>query len=351
MNGLFKRIEDCSALGAEFLSSEWIRNEYEDGSTEFVSSKEKGDCKIQITVINEAAAFIVTDVCFRENNRLRFMQMRGRLEFSCCLQGDAWLATPDGQRLVRRGDTVLLPVTDKRQPEWETLSVKAGERFVSAGFFILTGKGSQYMSLLEQEPIINAFQQLNREGYSLPGVVTIPSLQSALFKAYCRTSQNTLARILLLESSMLETVSYLMDWVLGEKESFKTLDDYDYRALRQVHDQMLTDLAHLPTLSQLAKEAGLNETKLKRGFKEVYGMPIYQYFKKAKLEKAMELLETTDSSVREISFQCGYSSQGQFSAAFRNQFGVAPLQARKIAKADNFGLGQKKTRLGDTLRN
>ena len=83
--------------------------------------------------------------------------------------------------------------------------------------------------------------------------------------------------------------------------------------------------------------------------RKIAGMPVYQYFKRAKMQRAMELLKTTAQSIREIAFQCGYSSQGQFSAAFRSEFGLTPLQARKVVRSDNVGLGQKNAISGDTL--
>lgn len=353
MNGMFKRMEDCRALGEDFPGFAWIRSERGDGTTELLLPKEKGDGNLQVTVIDETTAFVVTDVCLREKGGLRLSHRKDRLELACCLQGGASLTTRTGKSPIRRGDTIVFTDSGKKQTGAQILEFEAGERFVSAGFLILPGRNSMYLDSfghgLQRGLLPDALQQLNHDEASPFGIVSIPSLQSALFKAYCETIQNPIAKALFLESSILESVSYLMDWILGEKGKRSPLDEYEYRVLKEVHDRMLEDLAHPPTLSRIAKEVGLNETKLKSGFKEVYGMPVYQYFKRAKMQRAMELLKTTAQSIREIAFQCGYSSQGQFSAAFRGEFGLTPLQARKVVRSDNVGLGQKNAISGDTL--
>lgn len=350
MESLFKRIEDCLALEGGFLDGDWVRNERKDGVVEFALPKEKGCCKVLVTVLNEVTAFVVIDACFLENGRLRCKQMRDRLEFLCCIQGSAWFSTPTGHKLIRLGDTVFAGAVHGALPEYDTFFFKPGERFISAGFFLLTGKDVPQIGVLEQEALDNVMQRLKRDKMALPRVESIPSLQSVLYKAYCETIRNPVAKILFLKSNALEVFSYLIDRTMEGSSELETLDGYEYRILQEVHDRMLADLAHPPTLSQMAKEVGINETKLKCGFKVVYGMPIYRYFKKAKLHKAMELLRITDLSVREIAFQCGYSSQGQFSAAFRNEFGITPLQARKT-KPQKVGMEQKKAILGNTLRN
>lgn len=352
MENLFKRMEDCLVFEGGFLDTDWIRNEYKNGTVEFFLPKESGNCTVLVSVLNKITAFVVADLCFRESGRLQCKQARDRLEFFCCLQGSAWYAVPAGHKLVRLGDTVFSGALNGKQPEYDTFLFKPGERFVSAGFFLLTGEDCSDVGLLEQEAMNSVMQRMKRERPVLPEVVMIPSLQSVLYKAYCETIRNPIAKLLFLKSSALQAFSYIIDRAWGGGGGGpEILDSDEYRILQEVHDRMLEDFSHPPTLSQMAKEVGINETKLKRDFKVVYGMPIYRYFKKAKLHRAMELLRITDLSVGEVAFRCGYSSQGQFSAAFRNEFGITPLQAKKSTRPQKAGMGQKKAILGNTLRN
>jgi AraC-like DNA-binding protein len=81
-----------------------------------------------------------------------------------------------------------------------------------------------------------------------------------------------------------------------------------------------------PFISELAKMMRISETKLKNDFKMVYGMPIYQYFQKARMNAAKEVLQTRKYSIKEVAQEMGYSNLSNFSIAFRKEFGVLPSQ-------------------------
>ncbi len=48
-----------------------------------------------------------------------------------------------------------------------------------------------------------------------------------------------------------------------------------------------------------------------------------------RLEKAKELLETTDSSISEAAFQTGFNSPSNFTKVFREKYGITPSQFRR----------------------
>ncbi|MEH2290578.1 AraC family transcriptional regulator [Nostoc sp.] len=59
-------------------------------------------------------------------------------------------------------------------------------------------------------------------------------------------------------------------------------------------------LPHPPSLINLAKEIGLNDFKLKRGFREVFGTTVLEYVQSLRLEQAQRLLPRTNLTVAEI---------------------------------------------------
>jgi AraC family transcriptional regulator, transcriptional activator of the genes for pyochelin and ferripyochelin receptors len=83
-----------------------------------------------------------------------------------------------------------------------------------------------------------------------------------------------------------------------------------------------------PSLSQLSKVVGLNEYKLKRGFKEVFNTTAFGYLAEYRLELAKQQLLESEKSISEISYQLGYSSPQHFSNAFKKKFGMAPKMAK-----------------------
>lgn len=86
------------------------------------------------------------------------------------------------------------------------------------------------------------------------------------------------------------------------------------------------------TIPQLARQTGINEAKLKEGFKELYGQSIHSYLQQLRLEKAQQLLLTTELSVTDITYHIGYSHVTHFTTLFKNEFGVTPTEFRKKNK-------------------
>lgn len=79
-----------------------------------------------------------------------------------------------------------------------------------------------------------------------------------------------------------------------------------------------------PSLSELSKIIGLNEYKLKRGFKETFNTTVFGYLSDYRLDKAKQQLLEKNQSVSEVAYALGYSSPQHFSNAFKKKFGVAP---------------------------
>ena len=97
--------------------------------------------------------------------------------------------------------------------------------------------------------------------------------------------------------------------------------------LEAARDYLLRDLSEAPTIAEIASEVGLNQCKLKKGFKSLYGRPIYAYFQEERMKKALALLQ--ELNVTDTAVMLGYSNVSHFSAAFRKQFNIPPRDARK----------------------
>ncbi len=80
---------------------------------------------------------------------------------------------------------------------------------------------------------------------------------------------------------------------------------------------------HIP-ISTLARRVGINQTKLKTGFKQLFGRTIFDYAIELKMNLAVKLLEEGRLSLSEISEMTGYSHPNHFSYAFKKRFGLPP---------------------------
>lgn len=103
----------------------------------------------------------------------------------------------------------------------------------------------------------------------------------------------------------------------------------DKRQLDKAREIIQKDCVHAPPIAALSRQLGLNQRKLKMGFKQLFGTPIFQYTQNLRLEKALQLLHTGEYSVREIADAVGYSYAKNFTTAFKKRYGMSPKVARK----------------------
>lgn len=101
-------------------------------------------------------------------------------------------------------------------------------------------------------------------------------------------------------------------------------------AVRQIIEQ---DLKNHSSIGALARQAGINEFKLKRGFRQFFQMGIFDCLVMARMEKAKELLLDTDLPVKSIALEVGYRRLTSFVTAFRKCFGQSPGRLRKQSRA------------------
>ncbi len=84
-----------------------------------------------------------------------------------------------------------------------------------------------------------------------------------------------------------------------------------------------------PTIAELSNLIGINEYKLKKGFKELFGTTVFGYIHTNRMNLAKKLLLGTDKSAKEIAYESGYSSPQHFSNAFKKEFGITPNTVRE----------------------
>jgi AraC-like DNA-binding protein len=111
----------------------------------------------------------------------------------------------------------------------------------------------------------------------------------------------------------------------------ETLSARDLRLIEKAREMIVEDLRHAPTIPELARVVGTNASKLKRGFKFLYGMTIFDYGHRCRMNHALHLLVDERQPVGQVALAVGYQHQTSFTAAFRDYFGFAPKDARRLA--------------------
>lgn len=100
--------------------------------------------------------------------------------------------------------------------------------------------------------------------------------------------------------------------------------NYDKDCIMYAREYIMNNLETPPGLLELAKIIGINEYKLKRGFKEMFGNTVFGYLSDTRLEIAKNDLLENKKSISEIALELGYSSVQHFSKAFKKKFGSSP---------------------------
>jgi len=98
----------------------------------------------------------------------------------------------------------------------------------------------------------------------------------------------------------------------------------DAEKLFVVREAILSKLSEPPNLPDLAKLAGISETKLNILFRQVFGDSIYNYYQTSRMEEAAYLLRYKNYSVSEAGYQLGFSNLSHFSRLFERHHQQKP---------------------------
>jgi AraC family transcriptional activator of pyochelin receptor len=165
-------------------------------------------------------------------------------------------------------------------------------------------------------------------GFLLEPSATLPSaMVHAIRRMLAPRYTGALERAYLLSQSLELLVRVLDAGVRGDSSPAPTRTERD--KLFAARELIETRLDDPPTLPEVARQIGLNEFKLKRGFKALFGQTMFSYLTEQRLELALRLLLDTDKTAAEIGFQLGYRTPQHFNEAFKRRFGVTPKSVRK----------------------
>lgn len=86
------------------------------------------------------------------------------------------------------------------------------------------------------------------------------------------------------------------------------------------------------TVSALAQQLHMSESTMKRTFRKKYGITPHVWMNEQKLEKSVNLLVSTEYSVTDISFLCGFDSLSTYMTLFQKKYGTSPGRYRKAER-------------------
>lgn len=129
------------------------------------------------------------------------------------------------------------------------------------------------------------------------------------------------------ESKLLEMIAFSFNQYKREQTSTGrrvSMKQKDIELLIEARKILHARLKDPPTIRQLAKLAGINENKLKHGFKELFNETVNESLTNHRLGVGKILLVQHELNIREIAAEIGYQNAGYFSKLFKKKFGVKP---------------------------
>jgi len=104
------------------------------------------------------------------------------------------------------------------------------------------------------------------------------------------------------------------------------------RVIRQAKFALRERLAESVDMSKIAEDLGVSYSWLRRNFREVTGLPPYQYHLQLRLGHAMDMLSGSDCTVKEAANQSGFEDEHYFSRLFKKKTGQSPRNWQKQAR-------------------
>lgn len=311
----------------------------DEGSLRSVFHPEEVSANGTVTMVRHGGpteSVMIVDLDCSEDLCIDMPRNIGHMCVLSCLNDKAVFVSPEGERKTfSAGNVILLPYTLDEDAKRYSVLLPTGGHFVGVIAEISVLRAPSFTDQSDGKGTISSLiSSLFTEDRDYMYIKALP-MATEVFRRMAFTKMRSEAvERLFLRSCLTEALSYAVEAMMGRSCEDKrpaqrlTLDAYELARIREVPEEMEKNLMTPSTIDELSRKLGISNTKLQKGFRYIYGVSVYQYYKKMKLNRAMELIKSSDMSIREIAFHCGYASQGQFSTAFRKEFGVQPSKMR-----------------------
>ena len=173
---------------------------------------------------------------------------------------------------------------------WIKPFVVKGQRFIDRKGLVMHPKVVQCLSEIKNPPLDDALKEM---------YITIKILELISFNlGYDRTSNII----------MVGNIPYR-----------------DMLILNKIREYLNFSYLEKQSLSGISQQFKINEFKLKKGFKALFGTTVFNYINDLKMKKAKDLFDE-GLNVSEVSIILGYTYPQHFSAAFKRKFGNSPKE-------------------------
>lgn len=135
---------------------------------------------------------------------------------------------------------------------------------------------------------------------------------------------------LMMKVSLLKILVILMrEFSDNRNDTARPVRTDNYKSITNALDLIHQKLGESITLNELAAKADMSRTYFCSVFKKLNGITPWEYINIKRIEKAKQLLRTTQKTVLEISLECGFNNLSHFNRVFLRITAQKPSDYRK----------------------
>jgi len=213
----------------------------------------------------------------------------------------------------------LKPGKRNRTEMIDIISIEFGEAYLS-----------QFSASPQNKNTTDAILTFQQQQSFVKTVQLCNKTQQALHTIRNNTYSHSLENIFIHAQVQMLLLYGLEDCVpASEEEHFvcKFLaNDIDKEKIYQAKEFLMQRLGNPITIRELSRKVAMNECYLKKGFKEIVGSTIFEFYQTKRMEYARMMLCEQGLNVTEVSNLLGYSSISHFSTAFKKHTGMKPCE-------------------------
>ncbi len=281
---------------------------------------------MKATTLPNGISILASDCKFREDVMMHRNSYGGQyyiLQFNEAIEAPTLYSTPRTDAFNMLKQMVLLTHTEVSSRYF----IPAGTRMLS--YRIIFQRKHLLQSL--EEPVIDAvlskyFSEFVQSGVIDPLDVEYRGILKELMR---ETITHPLAVNFMQNRTMLLIEKFLTKLAAQQKPVSEKLRFTDNEVVRlmKIESMLVNDFSVTPpNINYLSRISAMSPTKLKTDFKKLYGMPIYEYYQKNRMQRAKALLLEGKHSIKEVGIKVGYSNLSHFAGSFKKEFGLLPSE-------------------------
>lgn len=222
-----------------------------------------------------------------------------------------------GNKIVLGKDSYLSVLVGKATSV--TVALEGNAQIFAA---VLSGKAAAKMFTNQEKARLKS--KVSEEGLPLINAVS-DRMNAALQSLVAHIESGDLHQILL-TAKTLELIFLDVNQNSAESQESKTstFRPEDIQKLENAKAIIRDNLKAPYSLIELAHKVGLNDFKLKKGFREVFGTTVFGHLADLRMQEAKRLLIIGNVTIAEVAHRVGFKNPHHFTAAFKKKFGHVP---------------------------